>query len=176
MAEDKQGWKKCVQFHGHVCPGLATGFQVTRLALEELHVDRAEDEELVAIVENDACGVDAVQALAGCTRGKGNLILLDYGKPVYTFGNRRTGEAVRVVVRRELAPDEPEKLQLVERILHTTTRDYCKVERVVLDFPPKAKLYQSVLCPVCGESVMESRTRELKGQQVCLPCFAANHK
>jgi hypothetical protein len=49
-----------VQFHGHECPGLAIGYRMATAAMEALESFRAEDEELVAIVENDACGVDAL--------------------------------------------------------------------------------------------------------------------
>ena len=57
-------------------------------AMETLESFRAEDEELVAIVENDACGVDALQCVTGCTFGKGNLLFHDYGKHVYTIYSR----------------------------------------------------------------------------------------
>ena len=59
------------RFHGHFCPGLMIGYRAAQIALRELHVERAEDEELVAICENDACGVDAVQVLTGCTDREG---------------------------------------------------------------------------------------------------------
>ena len=65
-------------------------------ALESLELFRAEDEELVAIEENDACGVDALQCVAGGTFGKGNLLFYDYGKPVYTIYCRSTRSGVRV--------------------------------------------------------------------------------
>lgn len=39
-----------IDFHGHICPGLVLGYRVSILALKELG-ERAEDEELVAIVE-----------------------------------------------------------------------------------------------------------------------------
>jgi formylmethanofuran dehydrogenase subunit E len=67
------------EFHGHTCPGLAIGYRVSRYALEALG-GRSEDEELVAVVENDSCAVDAVQVMTGCTFGKGNLIFHDYGR------------------------------------------------------------------------------------------------
>ncbi len=85
-----------IQFHGHLCPGLALGYRIAKAALRELKADRPRDEELVAIVENDSCAVDAVQFITGCTFGKGNLIFRDYGKHVYTFFNRRTGQGVRI--------------------------------------------------------------------------------
>lgn len=42
-----------------------------RANMEALKSLRAEDEEIVAIVENDACGVDDLQCVTGCTFGKG---------------------------------------------------------------------------------------------------------
>jgi formylmethanofuran dehydrogenase subunit E len=80
-------FKDVVDFHGHTCPGLALGYRVALLALDKLG-NRAVDEELVAIVENNSCAVDAVQVITGCTFGKGNLIFRDYGKQVYTFLRR----------------------------------------------------------------------------------------
>jgi len=72
--------KKTIEFHGHFCPGLAMGYRVAKYVKK--HYKKSEDEELVAIVYNNSCGVDAIQYLLGCTFGKGNLIFKDYGKPV----------------------------------------------------------------------------------------------
>ena len=88
--------REVIQFHGHLCPGLALGYRVAKAALRELKADRPQDEELVAIVENDSCAVDAIQFITGCTFGKGNLIFRDYGKHVYTLFNRRTNQGVRI--------------------------------------------------------------------------------
>ncbi|MBC7325745.1 MAG: formylmethanofuran dehydrogenase, partial [Moorella sp. (in: Bacteria)] len=99
MGVEKTDWERAVEFHGHSCPGLATGYRVARIALRELARSRAQDEELVAVVENDACGVDAVQVLTGCTLGKGNLLYRDYGKHVFTFICRNSGKAVRIAVK-----------------------------------------------------------------------------
>src|SRR5512147_1538276 len=88
--------RDAIQFHGHLCPGLALGYRVAKAALRELGAERPEDEELVAVVENDSCAVDAIQFITGCTFGKGNLIFRDYGKHVYTFYDRATGKAVRI--------------------------------------------------------------------------------
>src|SRR5574337_379297 len=93
---DSDDLRDTIQFHGHLCPGLALGYRVAKAALRELHADRPHDEELVAVVENDSCAADAVQFITGCTFGKGNLIFRDYGKHVYTFYNLRTGQCIRV--------------------------------------------------------------------------------
>lgn len=67
MTDAKTQLEGVIAFHGHYCPGVTIGYRATLLALRELGVQRARDEELVAICENDACGVDAVQEL-GLTR------------------------------------------------------------------------------------------------------------
>ena len=66
-------------FHGHVCPGSALGYQAAKAGLKELSGERSQDEEIITIVENDSCAVDAIQVLTGCTFGKGNLIFFDFG-------------------------------------------------------------------------------------------------
>lgn len=114
-------FEKAAAFHGHICPGLALGVRVSDYALRELG-QRSSDEELVAVVENDSCAVDAVQALTGCTFGKGNLIFKDYGKHVYTFikrpggvggapggvGGAPGGEALRISVKWK-SPEETDE-------------------------------------------------------------------
>jgi formylmethanofuran dehydrogenase subunit E len=98
-------FKDVVDFHGHTCPGLALGYRVALFALDRIG-DRAVDEELVAIVENNSCAVDAVQVITGCTFGKGNLIFRDHGKQVYTFLRRyppeiggKTTDAIRISIK-----------------------------------------------------------------------------
>ena len=93
---DDNDLREAIQFHGHLCPGLALGYRVAKAALRELKAERPRDEELVAIVENDSCAADAIQFITGATFGKGNLIFRDYGKHVYTFFNRRTNHGVRI--------------------------------------------------------------------------------
>jgi len=75
-------------FHEHVCPGTVIGYRAAKIATLELSSHKSVDEELVAIVENDSCSVDAVQVVTSCTFGKGNLVFRDYGKHVYTFITR----------------------------------------------------------------------------------------
>ena len=96
---DEVLWNRCVAFHGHECPGLAIGYRAGELALEQLGVKAAFDEELVCISENDACGVDGVQVVTGCTVGKGNLLFHNTGKMAFTFYSRATGKGVRLVLK-----------------------------------------------------------------------------
>lgn len=162
MEERSTLWDKCVEFHGHVCIGLTIGFKAGEIALKELGASRSADEELVTIVENDACGVDAIQVLTGCTMGKGNLFYRNYGKQVYTFGNRKTGEAVRIAVK-------PHSLSQQE-LMELAPEEFCKVEKLQLEFPRKARIHKTISCAQCGEGVMEARLRVQNGQLLCRSC------
>lgn len=164
-------YDEVVRFHGHTCPGLAYGWRMTVTALQALDIrERARDEELVAIVENDACGVDAVQYLTGCTFGKGNLIFRDWGKMAYTLIRRDTGAGVRVRIRsgekhREMSREERRRWILtgpVEEIL------VCDPVKPVI--PATAAAMPSVTCVRCGERTMETRTVAAENGPLCIPC------
>jgi formylmethanofuran dehydrogenase subunit E len=184
--------REVVQFHGHLCPGLALGFRVAKAALRELGADRPRDEELAAVVENDSCAVDAIQFITGCTFGKGNLIFQDYGKHVYTLFNRRTGRGVRISEdfrgfegderfpalkkRQEAGEDvsreiEVYKMEKASAILKADERELLSISPAVSPVPPVARVRGSVRCAVCGEKFMESRGRVKNEKIVCIPCW-----
>lgn len=166
-------YDEIVQFHGHQCPGLAMGYRMARAGLEALESLRARDEELVSIVENDACGVDALQCLSGCTFGKGNLRFRDYGKNVYTIYSRTRREGVRVAFHGRGVPDgvREDRKAYAEWILSAPQESILSVKRVRVEEPEPAKIRKSLPCAVCGESVMETRLRVLDGKGVCIPCL-----
>ena len=95
-------FSEVTKFHGHVCPGTAIGYRAGEIAINRIGTSRATDEEFLAIVENDSCSVDAIQVVTGCTMGKGNLIFKDFGKHVYTFVNRDSGEVLRLSLNKSL--------------------------------------------------------------------------
>ncbi|HMK54240.1 MAG TPA: FmdE family protein [Methanobacteriaceae archaeon] len=180
-----------------MCPGSALGYRAALAAMEKLSHQRAPDEELVAIVENDTCAVDAVQVVSGCTMGKGNLIFRDYGKQAYTFLNRKNGACVRVslkssfdlnrlepklgVLREKISQntastDEKEQLKTIteeisQKILEIPIKDLFNVEKVKMELPAKARIFKSKKCSLCGEMVSEHRSRIKSGKIVCIPCF-----
>jgi formylmethanofuran dehydrogenase subunit E len=165
-------YEKIIAFHGHSCPGLAIGYRMTKAALAFLTGSRSADEELVAIVENNACGVDAVQFLSGCTFGKGNLIFKDYGKHVYTFYDRKTKRGVRVVFNDHSVPEglREDRKQFIQWLLTAPEDTVVSVKGAQIDEPEPALIRKSVTCAFCGESVMETRTKEINGKLACAPC------
>ncbi len=182
------------EFHGHSCPGLAIGYRVSLRALKELG-ERSEDEEIVAIVENNSCAVDAVQVMTGCTFGKGNLIFNDYGKQVYTFLRRPSGKSIRISVNLKKQSESAEEKKAWEKymkgdrsakvrkivhdrkaaklkyILEISDKDLLVVSKGSTSLPPEAHIYKSLTCDACGEQMMEPRARIRDGKTVCLPCF-----
>lgn len=194
MSEIDPTFEAAARFHGHTCPGLAFGFRVAQAAMRELGLKRAYDEELVAVVENDSCAVDAIQVLTGCTFGKGNLIFRDHGKQVYTFFKRATGEALRIAVEWQPPPETPEeqaawekfsagdrspgtvalvqarKAAKMKEVLSTPEAELFRITRPQMLPPSPARILQSLRCSRCGEKVMESRTRREGELVLCIPC------
>ena len=165
-------YQDIIAFHGHECPGLAIGYRMATAAMSRLAALRAEDEEIVAIVENDACGVDALQCVTGCTFGKGNLIFHDYGKSVYTLYARRSGKGVRVLFHGKGIPEEMRENRKVlsDWILKAPSKDILLVAEVSVEEPASARIHKSVPCDFCGELVMETRIRDVDGKRACIPC------
>ena len=83
--DQKALWEKCVAFHGHECGGLTIGYKAALYAIDLLGLKFSDDEQVVCITENDACGVDAVQVILGCSVGKGNLLFHMTGKQAFNF-------------------------------------------------------------------------------------------
>jgi formylmethanofuran dehydrogenase subunit E len=107
-----------IKFHGHVCPGSALGYLAAQAGLRELYSSRSSDVEIVVVVENDTCAVDALQVVTGCTMGKGNLIFHDYGKQAYIFIERKSGDGVRVSLKNSFDMNklEPELAPLRQKV------------------------------------------------------------
>src|SRR4030067_2036519 len=116
---DKEFIEKTIAFHGHSCPGLVIGIRAAELALQKLaHADK---EDLVAVVETDMCGVDAIQFLAGCTFGKGNLIHKDFGKSAFSFYDRSKNVGFRAVLRPDISGDIGSELRSLTKKVETGT-------------------------------------------------------
>lgn len=191
---DQEAIKKTTEFHGHWCPGLAIGIRAAEWALAEM--GKSPDEEVVAVVETDMCGVDAIQYLTGCTFGKGNLIHKDLGKNAFTFFRRRDNKSARLVLRpsiydesralmaklhhkmqnQGLTPEE-EKLwkqtrqSISNRIMESDLGEVFEVKTPKYPLPKKARIFTSLTCESCGEPVMDTKTRRFKEQILCIPCF-----
>ncbi len=163
-------WEKCVAFHGHACGGLAVGFQASLYAQELLDCARAADEEIVCVSENDACGVDAIQVVLGCTVGKGNLIFQMQGKNAFCFYRRDTGKSIRLVLRGTPEKTREERLAW---LMHGDYHEMFDVKEAALPVPEKARIFKTYICALCKERVAESHAHLQNGEIVCGACFSA---
>ena len=150
----KELWGKCVEFHGHECPGLAIGFKATLGAIEELNLNFSEDEELVCITE--------------CTMGKGNLIYKGTGKMAFTFINRNDNRSVRLMLN-QFKNDMDQERQ--DFLLESDYKDIFKITYPQIKAPEKAHIFRTIICHECGEGTPEHKMRLVDGNMICLDCF-----
>lgn len=187
--------KSCIAFHGHLCPGLIYGYIVSKKAMGLLGIKRAGDEEIVAICETDSCSVDALQVYLGTTAGKGNLIIRNYGKNVFTVFSRTGERAFRFSRDKHYCykGDHAEEFSALEEAVASGTADKDEIMRqkflkavdlagrsaeevftiTEADLPsmPYAMIASSVKCEICGEMTMETRMKiNGDGRRICIPC------
>jgi len=167
--------KNAVEFHGHLCFGLLVGYRASVLALKLLKADKSKDDELFCISENDSCAVDAVQYIAGCTLGKGNLKIKKYGKHAYTFAkrsseNKKKTSAYRITINYNAFAGLNKKDRM-KKIKENNDKELFNVKKIKLKLPEKAKVYPSVQCAKCKEQVMLKKTFKVKGKLYCTACY-----
>ncbi|MBF0388796.1 MAG: formylmethanofuran dehydrogenase [Desulfamplus sp.] len=192
---ESESFKKCVDFHGHICPGLSIGYKAATEAMRRLNEERSPDEEIVAVVETDACSADAVQVLTGCTFGKGNFIYKDHGKMVLTLFSRNSGRGVRLSMRPNMMSPNEEHSALIQKVrsgeatkeetdrfheLHSQrSRDILltpadalfNIRTVQMTPPSKAVIEPSEPCFICGEPTMRTKLEMVDDKKICRGCL-----
>ena len=164
-------WEKCVAFHGHACGGLTIGYKAALNAIELLDLQFSEDEKVVCIAENDACSVDAIQVVLGCSVGKGNLLFHMRGKQAYSFYERGSGRSVRLVLK-----DRPENMTREESFAYyqrLEPKDMFDVKEATCALPEPARIFDSYRCECCGETAGANWIRISNGKKLCLDCYQA---
>ena len=162
-------WKDCAQFHGHECGGLTIGYKASLYAIQLLNLEFSADEQVVCIAENDACGIDAIQVMLGCSIGKGNLLFHMRGKQAFSFYNRRNNKSVRLVLK-----PKPEGMSREESFAYYQAcepEDMFDVKETTIQLPEKARLFDSYICDCCGENTGANWIRLAGGKKLCLDCY-----
>ncbi len=165
---NQQLWDKCIEFHGHKCPGLAIGFKACEAAIIEMNLKFSQDEEVVCITENNACGVDAIQVITGCTFGKGNLIYNPNGKMAFTFFSRKTDQKLRFILK-EL-DDSMDRETKIDFLLNSSIKSIFDIKDTNIELPDKARMLKSIKCEFCSEIVAEPYARIIDGKKICFDC------
>ncbi len=194
---------KAAQMHGHFCPGLAMGVMAAVHAMREMKADSDGMENILAVTETNNCFSDGVQFITGCSFGNNSLIYRDLGKTAFTLAGR-DGEGIRICSRHESRdiieaafPDfrkyyqsviveqerDPEMLSEYKKIaqerafgtLNIPFGNLFTVERVHTEIPDFAGIDESVVCRLCNESVMRSRTTEQDDSFTCFSCSGRDY-
>ncbi len=162
-------WQDCVAFHGHECGGLTIGYKASLYAIELLNLEFSDDEQVVCIAENDACGIDGIQVMLGCSIGKGNLLFHMRGKQAFSFYNRKTGKSVRLVLK-----PRPEGMTREASFAYYQAckpEEMFEVKETTIRLPEKARLFDSYTCDCCGESTGANWIRLAGDKKLCLDCI-----
>ncbi|PKM48075.1 MAG: hypothetical protein CVV03_00460 [Firmicutes bacterium HGW-Firmicutes-8] len=139
-----------VQYHGHLCPELAIGYRVSKIAITELGITRGNSLNFIAGAANSSSAVDAIQYLTGCTIGKQSFFIEDTGKHVYFFARRPlqplTGQGLIIKIKtpvynpqllnKEMAKDVETQLQDPGKLLQYRAAIDIAI-RKILNWPDK---------------------------------------
>ena len=163
-------WERCVAFHGHECGGLTIGYKAAEYAIELLGLDFSHDEQVVCIAENDACGIDAIQVMLGCSVGKGNLLFRMRGKQAFNVYNRANGQSVRLVLN-------PKPSWIIRKedsfryYQESRPEDLFTVKETTIPLPEPAQIFDSYRCDHCGEVTGSNWIRLAGDKKLCLDCY-----
>ncbi|BCS88120.1 FmdE family protein [Pseudodesulfovibrio sediminis] len=195
------------EFHGHLCPGIALGIMSTLTGLREMGILHAVNngmEDMLAIVETNACFTDGVQYISGCTLGNNALIYRDFGKTAVTFALRSRSLAVRVRVTSEyarvIAEGSPDFFPLMEKVvrdrsgsgedeaafmragrqaavylINQTADRFLSTAIVEPLLPPYAPITETLVCSACGEPFMATKGVSADGKILCRACAGHAH-
>lgn len=162
-------WNKSVAFHGHQCGGLTIGYKAALYAMDILNLTFSPDEEVVCISENDACGVDAIQVILGCSVGKGNLLFHMTGKQAFSFYNRATGKSVRLMLKKKpSAMTREESFAYYQKL---EPKEMFDIMDTRITLPESARIFDSYVCDCCGETAGANWIRMQGEKRVCIDCF-----
>ncbi len=127
MVDPKEFRKAALQLHGHECPEAVLGLRAGAAAMNWLGVERSAGDQLLAVVQfpEAPCFTDGVQAITGCTLGKGNVRVLGRGPLSLTLIEQATRRSVRVAAWASVPPSQLREEAvgtLVRRLLHAPER------------------------------------------------------
>lgn len=158
----------CAKFHGHFCAGVTIGYVMSRFAMEQ--IGAKPDDDLYCVAEFQNCMTDAVQCVTGCTAGKGNLAVKNYGKRAMTLVHAATGEGVRVHVEITF-PENLSKEESAKWVLTLNPAEICRAVPVKIEVPQRKQLTY-VRCDNCMEEFAQFCGVQV-GSQFCCPECAA---
>jgi formylmethanofuran dehydrogenase subunit E len=150
-------FKRCAEFHGHICQGIALGYRAALSGMGRLQKHRAVDEDYT-FFERSA--------------GKGVRVSLRPGVIEQTEEQRILMDKIRKGIARREGKSRFEELHFQKtcEILEKPEEELFSIREIDGVLPPKAKVEPSVICDQCGEPTMASRVVDQDGRKVCRDC------
>ena len=139
-----------------------------------LGISFSDNEQVVCISENDACGVDAIQVMLGCSIGKGNLLFHMTGKQAFSFYNRAAAQSVRLVLKPKPLNMTPEESQ--GYYFDRACEELFDVMPTRIPLPTPARIFDSYNCEICGEKTGANWIRIAGGKKLCLDCYESYNR
>ena len=186
--------EEAIEFHGHLCPGIAFGCRAALYACRQLNIEpgRLQDSHIV-VAENDLCGLDGIQYITGCTIGNDGLVIRNIGKQAFNFISKKTGQGIRVVLNVPLwesaeplllhakvkngKATEQERKDFIkarfergQKLLDLPDEQLLKLTPVAHSAQERVRLFPSVKCSLCQEAVMEPYVSNIEGNHLCQDC------
>jgi formylmethanofuran dehydrogenase subunit E len=186
---------KAASSHGHLCGGMPLGIRMGIAGLRELDMmDPSKRHDLVVFAEIDRCITDAISVATGCTPGRRNLKLVDYGKFAATFVDISSGRAVRVSSRRDardaamryaekngwIRPGEQikeftdrEKELIIKGYTEMPEEHLIQIKKVKVSIPADdlpGRPTHIVACALCGEEIFDHKEIVKEQRVLCRSC------
>jgi formylmethanofuran dehydrogenase subunit E len=75
----------------------------------------------------------------------------------------------------EITPEEKARwksirAEIMQNVMAGRLEDLFEVGPARAALPEKARILASRTCDACGEAAMETRTRQVQGRRLCVPC------
>ncbi len=168
--------------HHHLCPRQVLGVRMGLFAGEILGLELPQaDKRLLAIVETDGCAADGIAVACNCWVGRRTLRVEDYGKVAATFVDTHTGQAVRLVPRREarelaraFAPEAGNKWEAQLLGYQRMPAETLLAAQPVQLRTPIEKIIsragRKTTCAQCGEEILNEREVAAGGRVLCRSC------
>ena len=166
---------RAVSFHGHLCPGLVIGLRAAEAVMAHPVLGQVAYGKLVCVTENDACGVDAIQCLLGCSAGKGNLVARPRGKHAYSFFDRENGASLRLCLQAHKG-EHVSREEWQQTLMDMPLEKLFSAAAPNCEIPEAPRIFATIACEICGEGVAEPMLRLEDGKTVCLDCQHHYHR
>ena len=168
--------------HAHLCPRQILGARLGQAGLAALGFQEPPaGKRLLIIAETDGCFLDGLSAATDCTPGHRTLRVEDYGKTAAVFADTVSGRTLRVAPCLDLrskagayAPTEPRRYHAqMAAYQEMPLEEMFQIAPVTLRAGLSSLVSRPgvrVACAACGEEIINERTVQRDGRQLCLAC------